>query len=105
MLFFHFSKICEHARFVTRSEQNYESDSSEIFTVAIYENVLHDSNSLLQYRHHRAVRLSTYRTALIYGKSYIRYIYIINVKVGLMFVTLSSINYLTNHHEILYTYF
>jgi len=75
MLFFHFSKICEHARFVTRSEQNYESDSSEIFTVAIYENVLHDSNSLLQYRHHRAVRLSTYRTALIYGKSYIRYIY------------------------------
>jgi len=27
------------------------------------------------------------------------------VKVSLMFVTLSRINYLTNHHKILYTYF
>ena len=46
LLFFHVSKIRGHACFHARSKQNYESDSAEIFTVAIYENVLHDSKSL-----------------------------------------------------------
>src|SRR5436190_21765823 len=68
LLFFHFSKIRGHARFHTRSKQNYESDSAEILTVAVYENVLHDSKSLLRYWHHRAVRLNTFRTALVYNK-------------------------------------
>ena len=68
LLFIHFSKICRLARFHTWSKQNYESDSAEIFNVAIYENVLHDSKSLLQCWHHRAVGLSTYRTILVYRK-------------------------------------
>jgi len=48
LLFFHFSKIRGHARFHTRSKQNYKSDSAEILTVAVYENVLHDSKFLLR---------------------------------------------------------
>ena len=47
-----------------QSKQNY--DSAEILTVAIYENVLHDSKSLFRYWHHRVVRLSTYWTALVH---------------------------------------
>jgi len=31
-----------------QSKQNYESDSAEISTVAVYENVLHDSKVLLR---------------------------------------------------------
>ena len=30
--------------FHRRSKQNYESDSAEILKVAVYDNVLHDSN-------------------------------------------------------------
>ena len=48
-----------------RSEQNYESDLAEILTLAVYENVLHDSKSLLRYWQNRAVKLSTYQTALV----------------------------------------
>ena len=48
LLFFHLCKIRGHTRFHTRSKQNFESDSSEILTVAVYENVLHDSIYLLR---------------------------------------------------------
>jgi len=48
LLFFHFSKIRGHARFHTQSKQNYESDSAEVLTVAVYENVLHCSKFLLR---------------------------------------------------------
>ena len=62
---FHFPKIRGHTRFHMRSKQNNESDSAEILTVAIYENVLHGSESLFRYWHDRTVRLSTYWTAHI----------------------------------------
>ena len=45
LLFFHFCKIRGHARFHTRSKQNYEP---EILAVAVYENVLHDNIILLR---------------------------------------------------------
>jgi len=48
LLFLHFSKIRGHVRFHTQSKQNYKSDSAEISTVAVYENVLHDSKFLLR---------------------------------------------------------
>ena len=41
------------------AEQKFEL-SAEV------ENVLHDTKSLLRYWHHRAMRLSTYRTVLVY---------------------------------------
>jgi len=40
LVFFHFSKIRGHASFQNKSKQNYESDSAEILTIAVYENVL-----------------------------------------------------------------
>ena len=43
LVLFHFCKIRGHARFHTRSKQNYESNSTEILTVGVYENVPHDS--------------------------------------------------------------
>ena len=42
------SKIGGHDSFHTRSKQNYESDSAEILTVAVYDNLLHDSKFLLR---------------------------------------------------------
>ena len=48
LLFFHFCKTRGHSRFHTRSKQNYESNSTEILTVAVYENTLHDSIFLLR---------------------------------------------------------
>jgi len=48
LLFFHFSKIRGHVRFHTQSKQNYEYDSAENSTVAVNENVLHDSKFLLR---------------------------------------------------------
>jgi len=50
------SKIRGHARFHTRSKQNCDCDSVEMLTATVYENVLDDSESLLRYWHHRAVR-------------------------------------------------
>ena len=43
LLFFHFCQINAHICSHMRSKQNYESNSTEILTVAVYENVLHDS--------------------------------------------------------------
>jgi hypothetical protein len=43
LLFFHFSKICRHTRFHMLSKQNYESNSAEILTVAVYENLSCDT--------------------------------------------------------------
>jgi len=48
LLFLYFSKIRGQVRFHTHSKQNFESDSAEISTVAVYENVLHDSKFLLR---------------------------------------------------------
>jgi len=48
LLFLHFCKIRGHVRFHTQSKLNYESDSAEISTVTVYENVLHDSKFLLR---------------------------------------------------------
>jgi len=48
LLSLHFSKIRGHVRFHKQSKQNFESDSAEISTVAVYENVLHDSKFLLR---------------------------------------------------------
>ena len=48
LLFFHFCKIRGHTCFHTQLKQNYEPDSPEILTVAIYENLLHNSIFLLR---------------------------------------------------------
>ena len=70
LLFFHFCQIRGRGRFYTQSKHNYESDSTQILTVAVYENVLHDSIFLLRWWRLQAVRLSTYRTSLVYGFSF-----------------------------------
>lgn len=48
LLFLHFSKIRGHVRFHKRSKYNYESNSTEILTVAVYENYFCDSFAIRQ---------------------------------------------------------
>jgi len=43
-LFLYLSKIRGHVQFHTQSKQNYEPDSAEISTVAVYENVIQTVN-------------------------------------------------------------
>lgn len=48
LLFFQLSKICGHPCFHAQSNQEYEPDSAEILSIAIYENLLLDAMVFLR---------------------------------------------------------